>query len=93
MPRKSLSITEENDKRIQKIRSRFLGQDEPIDIDYTMMTNILIETGDLILTNRIINIEDMISIIIKYSEIDKDQLKKLLEIIENIFNVRSTIVM
>jgi hypothetical protein len=36
MPRKSILITEENDKRVQKIRSRFLGQDEPIDIDYTI---------------------------------------------------------
>lgn len=80
MPRKSLLITEENDKRVQKIRSRFLGRDEPIDINYTTMTNILIETGDLILTNRTINIEDMINIITKYSScVDKDQLKKLLE--------------
>ena len=87
MPRKSLLIKEENDKRVQKIRSRFLGQDEPIDIDYTTMTNILIEIGDLILTNCTIDIEgtnkvsteDVINIITKYSDIDKDQLKKLLE--------------
>lgn len=79
MTRKSLSITEENDKRVQKIRSKFLGQDEPIDIDYTKMTNILIEIGDLIFINQTITIEDITNIITKYIDIDKDQLKKLLE--------------
>ena len=87
MPRKSLFIKEENDKRVQKIRSRFLGQDKPIDIDYTTMVNILIEIGDLILTNRKVSAEginkvsteDVINIVTKYSDICNDQLKKLLE--------------
>jgi len=43
------------------------------------MVNILIETGDLTLTNRIINIEDIINIMTKYLDTDKDQLKKILE--------------
>ena len=79
MPRRSLAIKEENDKRVQKSRSIFLSQDEPIDIDYTTMVNIFIEIGDSILTNRTINIEDVINIVTKYANVDKDQLKKLLE--------------
>ena len=43
------------------------------------MTNILVETGDLILTKSTLDIEDMMNIITKYSYIDKDQLKNLLE--------------
>ena len=81
MPRKSLQIKEENDKRIQKIRSRFLGQDRPIDFDYTTMVNILIEMGDLMILaeGSKVSIEDVINIITKYSDIDKDKLKNSLE--------------
>ncbi len=78
MPRKSLFIKEENDKTIQIIRSRFLNQEKPIDVDYTTMVNILIETGDFILTNRRIDIKDMTNIMTKYADIEKETLKKLL---------------
>ena len=81
MPRKSLQIKEENDKRIQKIRSRFLGQDRPIDFDYTTMVNILIEMGDLMILaeGSKVSKEDVINIITKYSDIDKGKLKNSLE--------------
>jgi len=39
----------------------------------------LIEIGDSVFNNRIINIEDIVDIITKYSGMDKDQLKKLFE--------------
>jgi hypothetical protein len=43
--RRSLTVTRENDKKILHTKGRFLTGDEPFDIDYTTMVNILIELG------------------------------------------------
>jgi hypothetical protein len=43
--RRSLTVTPENDKKILLTKGRFLTGDEPYDIDYTTMVNILIELG------------------------------------------------
>jgi hypothetical protein len=43
--RRSLTVTPENDKKILHTKGRFLTGDEPFDIDYTTMVNILIELG------------------------------------------------
>ena len=43
--RRSLTVTPENDKKILLTKGRFLTGDEPFDIDYTTMVNILIELG------------------------------------------------
>ena len=43
--RRSLTVTPENDKKILLTKGRFLSGDEPYDIDYTTMVNILIELG------------------------------------------------
>lgn len=46
MPRKSITISEDNDKNIQHIRSMFLRSDLHLDIDYTTATNILLDIGN-----------------------------------------------
>lgn len=81
MPRKSLKIKKENDKKIQKIRSIFLGLEEPVDIDYTTMLNILIELGDFLISmdNKVIHIEDIINIMNKHITIEDNVLKSLLK--------------
>ena len=43
--RRSLTVTPENDKKILLTKGRFLTGDEPYDIDYTTMVNILVELG------------------------------------------------
>lgn len=43
--RRSLTVTPENDKKILLTKGRFLTGEEPFDIDYTTMVNILIELG------------------------------------------------
>jgi hypothetical protein len=44
--RRSLTITPENDKKIQLARGLFLNDpEEPVDVDYTTMVNFLVELG------------------------------------------------
>ena len=44
--RRSLTITAENDKKVQLTRGLFLNDTEaPIDVDYTTMVNLFIELG------------------------------------------------
>jgi len=44
--RRSLTITAENDKKVQLTRGLFLNDAEaPIDVDYTTMVNLFIELG------------------------------------------------
>lgn len=43
--RRSLTVTDENDKKILLTKGRFLTGEAPFDIDYTTMVNILIELG------------------------------------------------
>jgi len=44
--RRSLTITAENDKKVQLARGLFLNDAEaPIDVDYTTMVNFLVELG------------------------------------------------
>lgn len=43
--RRSLTITEDNDEGIQHERSLFLALKPAIDMDYTSMTNLLLELG------------------------------------------------
>jgi len=48
--RRSLTVTNENDKKILLVKGRFLTGDSPFDIDYTTMVNILIELGHKLMT-------------------------------------------
>lgn len=72
--RRSLTITEENDKIVQNRRAMFLGFSTPTDIDYTTMVNILIELGDLLFKQKweagrvTLNLTDFYRIILKHSE-------------------------
>ena len=69
--RRSLTIREENDKKIQYIRSQFLYSN--IDIDYTTMVNIFIELGDMVLKPGTYNMTNITDIFKKYLEdIDND---------------------
>jgi hypothetical protein len=47
--RKNININSENDTRVQKNRSLFLGLNKPVDIDYSTMVNLLIELGDALI--------------------------------------------
>jgi hypothetical protein len=47
--RRSLTITPENERRIQGLRSTTLGLETPVDLDYTTATNMLVELGFLCL--------------------------------------------
>jgi len=79
--RRSLTIREENDKKIQNIRAKFLYSN--IDIDYTTMANIFIELGDLILRqneNGIVPI-DVANIFMKYT--DNTNIDIISQILEN----------
>lgn len=50
--RRSLTIIQNNDEKVQHARSMFLGLPQhPIDMDYTTMVNLLLELGDLLLRN------------------------------------------
>jgi hypothetical protein len=47
--RRSLTIIEENDERVQQRRAMFLNiKKTPIDMDYTTMVNMFIELGDFL---------------------------------------------
>ena len=39
----------EADKRIQNNRAKFLAKDTPVDIDYSTMSSMLIELGDVVM--------------------------------------------
>ncbi len=47
--RRSLTITPENERRIQGLRSTTLGLETPVDLDYTTATNMLVDLGFLTL--------------------------------------------
>jgi hypothetical protein len=49
--RRSLTVTDENDKKILLVKGRFLTGDSPFDIDYTTMVNILLELGHKLMTS------------------------------------------
>ena len=49
--RRSLTVTDENDKKILLVKGRFLTGDAPFDIDYTTMVNILLELGHKLMTS------------------------------------------
>lgn len=69
--RRSLTIREENDKKIQYMRSQFLYSN--IDIDYTTMVNIFIELGDMVLRPGTYNMANITDIFKKYlGDIDND---------------------
>jgi len=69
--RRSLTIREENDKKIQYMRSQFLYSN--IDIDYTTMVNIFIELGDIVLRPGTYNMTNIADIFKKYlGDIDND---------------------
>ncbi len=69
--RRSLTIREENDKKIQYMRSQFLYSN--IDIDYTTMVNIFIELGDMVLRPGTYNMTNITDIFKKYlGDIDND---------------------
>jgi hypothetical protein len=60
--RRSLTITEENDERVQQRRAMFLSIPKtPLDMDYTTAVNMLIELGDFLFkqiwTNPIMTID------------------------------------
>ncbi len=77
--RRSLKIREENDKKIQSMRSKFLFNN--IDIDYTTMVNIFIDIGDKVLKSGTYNITDMTDIFKKYLEenIDTNKISQILK--------------
>ncbi len=77
--RRSLKIKEENDKKIQYMRSKFLSNN--IDIDYITMVNIIIDIGDIFFksgTDKITNITDIFR---KYlgDDVDNDIILQTLE--------------
>ena len=43
--RRSLTITDDNEKRIQQFRSLMLGGETPVDMDFTTVTNLFVELG------------------------------------------------
>lgn len=72
--RRSLTISEENDTRVQRSRSWFLSLTPPIDFDYTAMTNILLEIGSMAFQGNnwkndqlVINGTKIVETVIKYS--------------------------
>lgn len=76
--RRSLTIKEENNKKIQNIRSQFLYSN--IEIDYTTMTNIFIELGDLAFNLGPLNMTDITNVFKKYIEnIDEDKIFNVLK--------------
>ena len=58
--RRSLTISEENDKKIQSHRAMFLNLTNPVDFDYTTMVNILIEIGNIDLKQKNVDVDKMI---------------------------------
>ncbi len=80
--RRSLTIREENDKKIQHMRSQFLYYN--IDIDYTTMINIFIELVDIIFKSDINDIIVMTDIFKKYLEdVDNDCILHILTDYQN----------
>lgn len=80
--RRSLTIKEENDKKIQYIRSQFLYSN--IDIDYTKMVNIFIELGDMVIKPGTYTITNIVDIFKKYLEdIDDDTILNVLKDYQN----------
>jgi hypothetical protein len=85
--RRSLTIREENDKKIQCMRSQFLYYN--IDIDYTAMVNIFIELGDMAFrpgTYNMTNIADIFKKYMKDRDIDKCRLLKFDDVILQVLN-------
>lgn len=71
--RRSLTITEENDLKVQNRRGTFLAlKPTAVDMDYTTMVNLLIELGDKVFSSTIgtdqviLNQYDIIIILQKY---------------------------
>lgn len=80
--RRSLTIREENDKKIQHMRSQFLYSN--IDIDYTTMVNIYIELGDMALRLGTYNTTNIIDVFKKYLEdINDDIILRVLKDYQN----------
>lgn len=76
--RRSLTIREENNTKIQNIRSQFLYSN--IEIDYTTMINIFIELGDLAFNLGSLNMTDITNVFKKYIEnIDEDKIHNVLK--------------
>lgn len=72
--RRSLTITEENDERVQQRRAMFLSIPKtPMDMDYTTTVNMLIELGDILFKRNWANLtimvdaKEIMSIISKYT--------------------------
>jgi Tfp pilus assembly protein PilF len=77
--RRSLTITPENDKKIQNTRSLFLDGENPIDFDYTTTVNMFIELGHKLFLawaiakklgqqQAIIDINDVLNTIFSYAK-------------------------
>lgn len=71
--RRSLTITEENDQKVQHARAMFLGlRERPVDMDYTSMTNLLLELGSMLLNSNLnqpqttVDSSKVIAAIVKY---------------------------
>src|SRR5437879_1929558 len=47
--RRSLTITDQNEKKIQQFRSVMLGGEQPVDMDFTGVTNLFIELGHTVM--------------------------------------------
>jgi hypothetical protein len=72
--RRSLTIAEENDERVQQRRAMFLSiKKTPIDMDYTTTVNMLIELGDFLFKQNwanptiAVDAKEIMSIISKYT--------------------------
>lgn len=72
--RRSLTITEDNDERVQQRRAMFLSiKKTPIDMDYTTTVNMLIELGDFLFKQNwanptiMVDAKEIVSIISKYA--------------------------
>lgn len=85
-----MTIGEENNKKIQHMRSQFLYSN--IDIDYTTMVNIYIELGDMALRLSMYNTTNMEDISNKYiidifkkylGDIDSDIILRVLKDYQN----------
>ena len=76
--RRSLTITDENDKKVQNTRSLFLDGQFPLDLDYTTTVNIFIELGHKLFLawavakklgqpNAIVDVSEVLNTIFKYA--------------------------
>jgi len=71
--RRSLTIIEENDERVQQRRAMFLNiKKTPIDMDYTTTVNMLIELGDFLFKqdwtkpNITMETKEAVNIVLRY---------------------------